>query len=154
MQRIGVDGTLLDWFSSYLNLRSQRVVIKGRFSKYRTLLSGVPQGSILGPFLFLIFIDDIECNLDSDITLFADDTALLKDYSDPVNAELILNSDLEKISVWGKNWMVNFNPSKTVFLNFSFKKKKSVLNLHFNDISVAQVTEQKHLGVILSDDMK
>ena len=154
LQQFGVGGNLLAWFSSYLNMRSQKVVIKGKSSSLKHLLAGVPQGSILGPLLFLIYINDIEDGITSDLNLFADDTALCQEYSNKLDAERILNSDLEKIRQWGCKWLVEFNPTKTVFVNFSLKKNKSTLNLIFNDINIAQVSEQKHLGVVLSEDMR
>jgi hypothetical protein len=74
---IGVCGNLLNWFSSYLSNRSQRVVIGGQSSETKTIQAGVPQGSILGPLLFLIYINDIGDNLETPIHQFADDTTLL-----------------------------------------------------------------------------
>jgi hypothetical protein len=70
-----------------------------------------------------------------------------------VEAEVKLNSDLVKIANWSQKWMVEFNPSKTVFINFSLKKLKSVPRIVFNDVLIKQVKSQKHLGVILSEDM-
>ena len=154
LQSFGISGSLLSWFESYLDNRCQRVVIRGKMSKLRTILEGVPQGSILAPLLFLIFIDDIEAGLSSDASLLADDTALLHAYDSKVLAESTLNKDLELISNWGSQWFVDFNPRKTVFLNFSLKKKKSDLNLMFNNVKIERVTKHKHLGVVLSDDLK
>ena len=78
----GIGGTLLVWLKSYLTNRKQRVTIKGQCSEWVDITSGVPQGSVLGPLLFLIYIDDIINNIESDIFLFADDTALLNEVSD------------------------------------------------------------------------
>ena len=69
-------------------------------------------------------------------------------------AEIILNHDLKLIACWGKQWLVEFNPNKTVFMNFSLKKHKSNLEIMFDGVNIMQVSEQKHLGVILSEDMK
>ena len=76
LESFGVSGSVLRWFKSYLENRCQKVVINGVSSILKRLFAGVPQGSILGPLLFLIYINDIEVNLISDINLFADDTAL------------------------------------------------------------------------------
>ena len=154
LRNIGISGSLLQWFESYLTSRYQKVVIKGKSSELKRLLAGVPQGSILGPLLFLIFINDLGEDFVSDLNMFADDTALLQEYSVKAQAENILNNDLKEISKWGQQWMVDFNPQKTVFLNFSLKKKKTKLNLSFDNTPIKQVTEQKYLGLILSDDLK
>ena len=154
LQTFGISGSLLSWFESYLDNRCHRVVIRGKMSKLRIILAGVPQGSILAPLLFLIVIDDIEAGLSSDVSLFADDTALLHAYDSKVHAESTLTKDLELISNWGSQWLENFNPRKTLFLNFLLKKNKSDLNLMFNYVKIDRVTEHKHLGVVLSDDLK
>ena len=149
LEQFGVSGSVLRWFRSYLENRCQKVVINGVSSILKRLFAGVPQGSILGPLLFLIRINDIEVNLISDINLFADDTALLQQYDVNSEAEIILNHDLKLIANWGKQWLVEFNPSKTVFMNFSLKKHKSNLEIIFNGINIKQVSEQKPLGCYL-----
>ena len=100
-------------------------MIKGVSSKILELLAGVPQGSILGPLLFLIFINDIEVNLSSEVSLFADDTTLFKEFSNSKEVEKILNDDLTKIALWGLQNMVEFNANKTVVINFSLKRIRS-----------------------------
>ena len=76
LRRMGISGPLLDWFRSYLDQRHQRVVIEGSYSDFLQVNAGVPQGSILGPLLFLLFINDIVVDIGSNIKLFADDTSL------------------------------------------------------------------------------
>ena len=110
--------------------------------------AGVPQGSILGPLLFLIFINDFEFNVNADVFLFADDANISKPYVNPRDAAQCINSDLNALQKWVADWMINFNASKTKFINFSLKKKKSILLLSFNGIQLEQVDEHKHLGVI------
>jgi hypothetical protein len=153
LKKIGIRGNLLDWFVSYLSNRKQKVVIGGRCSQILELLAGVPQGSILGPLLFLIFLDDIEEAIESEINLFADDTILMKTYTSSRDAENTLNSDLLKIENWASKWLVEFNPVKTFFINFSLKQKKSILNLKFKNEKIVQVSEHKHLGVYFTSDM-
>ena len=76
LQTVGITGHLLQWFTDYLNNSVQRVVLPGVFSHWTYLKAGGPQGSILGPLLFLIYINGIVCNINSSIRLFADDTSL------------------------------------------------------------------------------
>ena len=97
LKSIGISGELLEWFSSYLDGRKQRVVLQGVEWKWY-IKAGVPQGSILGPLLFLIFINGIVTEIGSSIRLFADDTSLFITVDNPDVAAEILNADLEKIA--------------------------------------------------------
>ena len=123
LRSIGVCGILLQWFENYLTDRLQRVVIGGSSSEWIQIEAGVPQGSILGPLLFLIYINDIVEDVNSDILLFADDTSLLKTLIDERSVTEI-NTDLEKLRQWSLTWLVNFNPLKTKYMIFSKKKKQ------------------------------
>ena len=110
---VGIRGRLLDWFSDYLTNRRQRVVLPGSCSDWSYLKAGVPQGSILGPLLFLIFINDIVNDINSNIRLFADDTSLYIIVDTPQNTASVMNNDLSKINIWATKWLVTFNPAKS-----------------------------------------
>ena len=96
----GIHGNLLKLFESYLNNRNQRVVLTGSYSDYSTIESGVPQGSVLGPLLFLIYINDLEKNIKSNIKFFADDTMLFSVVKNPAVCAADLNLDLNLIRQW------------------------------------------------------
>ena len=113
LRLVGISGTLLHWFANYLNNRKQRVVLPGATSRWTFTNAGVPQGSILGTLLFLVYINDIVENINSKIRLFADDTSLFIIVDNPIDAARKLNSDLETIHQWAIRWLVTFNPSKT-----------------------------------------
>ena len=98
LKAAGVSGDVLGWIQSYLSGRRQRVVLPGSFSEWVYIKAGVPQGSILGPLLFLLYINDIVKNIGSNIRLFADDTSLFIIVDNPTTAALCLNSDLKKLS--------------------------------------------------------
>ena len=94
MQTVGITGHLLQWLTDYLNNRKQMVVLSGVFSHWTDLKAIVPQGSILGPLLFLIYINDIIRNINSSIRRFADDTSVYIIVENPIQSATILNSDL------------------------------------------------------------
>ena len=100
LESLSISGNLLNLFRSFLNDRHQRVVLKGQLSDWAPILVGVSQGSILGPLLFLIYINDLPDNLNSLIKLFADDTYLFSTAYDPNHSAKVLNDDLNKISEW------------------------------------------------------
>ena len=114
----GVAGEALAWFKDYLSNRKQRVVLPGTSSDWAFIRAGVPQGSILGPLLFLLYINDIVTDIGSHIRLFADDTSLFIIVDNPTTAADCLNLDLNKISQWAATWLVTFNPTKTEALLF------------------------------------
>ena len=96
-----------------LNDRKQRVVLNGQFSTWKSVNAGVPQGSILGPLLFLICINDLTEGLSSNAKLFEDDTPLFSVIHDIQTSANNLNKDLERIRKWATQWKMNFNPDTT-----------------------------------------
>jgi hypothetical protein len=111
------------------------------------------KGSILGPLLFIIFINDILTDINSTIKLFADDTSLYLIVDNPQETAQTLNNDLVKLHAWSTKWLVNFNPQKTETMTISRKlNKPHQPNLIMNNTIISTVTEHKHLGLQLSDD--
>lgn len=103
----GVTGTSLDCFTNHLSVRRQRVLLPRGSSEWEYIRAGVPQGSILDPLLFLLYINDIVIDI-------VDDASLFIVVNDPASAATCLNSDLDKIFRWAATWLVIFNPSKSV----------------------------------------
>lgn len=154
LRSVGITGSLLDWISDYLENRLQRVCIKGSLSSWKKIFAGVPQGSILGPLLFLIFINDIVNNIGTNIRLFADDTSLYQTVEDPVLAAILLNLDLSRIFSWAKQWLVDFHPQKTESLVITKKRDKPVHPpLYMGNTNIKEVSTHKHLGLVFSNDM-
>ena len=112
LKSAGISCNLLSWFTNYLAGRKQRAVMSGVQSAWNFITAGVPQGSILGPLLFLLFINDILHNIGSSIRLFEDDTSLYIIVEDPIVARELLNADLEKIAEWELKWLIKFNLTK------------------------------------------
>ena len=110
MRQNGISCNLLKLFQNYLSNRKQSVVLNGFSSDYSTIDSGVPQCSVLGPLLFLIYINDLEKNIKSNVNLFADDTMLFSVANNPAISANELNHDLKVISQWAYQWKVKFNP--------------------------------------------
>ncbi len=153
LERYGITGRVLRWFVSYLSNRMQRVVLNGCFSAWKPVRAGVPQGSILGPLLFLIFINDIVNDIDACIKLFADDTSLYVIVETPEIAARALNRDIEMINQWANQWLVRFNPQKTESLLIT---RKRILPVHpplqMNNFDIQEVVNHKHLGLYFSND--
>ena len=135
--------------------RKQRVVLNGQSSSWTNVKAGVPQGSILGPLLFLIYINDLADGLSSNTKLFADDTSLFSVIHDSVITTLELNSDLSRIKQWAFQWKMSFNPDlnkQAQEVIFSRKLKKVCHpSLRFNNNNVSQASLQKYLGLTLDN---
>ena len=155
LKQIGIEGNAIRIIEDFLKDREQRVAIDGQVSDWAPIAAGVPQGSILGPLLFLVYINDITESVTSDVQIFADDTFIYRIADDESSNKL--NEDLENITKWAWQWKFQFNPTikkQAVEILFSLKKKKSVHTpLVFNGIPVKVVEETKHLGVILDSKL-
>ena len=112
----GLRYNLCDWLKSYLHNRKQRIVINNKHSSFLPVKAGVPQGSVLGPLLFLLYINDICDNLRSSTRLFADDSSIIATYPDiPTLVNVNVNADLVNLSKWSSDCLVTFNPNKMFF---------------------------------------
>ena len=138
---------------NYLHDRKQRVVLCGQSSSWLNVNSGVPQGSVLGPLLFLIYINDLPENLVSVAKLFADDTSIFSTVYDKIKTSMDLNQDLSTIEKWALQWKMSFNPDLTKqATEVVFSRKTKHINhppLYFNNSTVVTSPIQKHLGLVL-----
>ena len=123
-------------------------------STKKYITAGVSQGSVLGPLLFLIYVNDISENLLSLTRLFADDSSLFVSASNLRDIEGLLNHDLILVSSWAQQWLVNFNPNKTEAMLFSYRQTDEFPTLVFDGVDIKFVPNYKHLGLIFSDNMK
>ena len=141
----------------FLNNHHQRVVLNGKSSIWSPITAGVPQGSVLGPLLFLIYINGLVDNISSEAKLFADDTSLFTVVYDVDIAADQLNRDLKVISNWAHQWKMQFNPDKNkqaVQVIFSQKKEAIAHSpVFFNRSEVVIKMEHKHLGMILDSKL-
>ena len=151
--QIRIEDTAFNLFQSYLSNRKQVVVVEGTKSETLDVEAGVPQGSRLGPLLFIIFINDITHDLESEITIFADDTTLLATGKDPNITAQMLNRDLLKISDWAARWKVTFNAKKSKDMIFSSKNLNNSPPTVLNETVIDRVSTHKHLGLILSSKL-
>ena len=153
LKQNGIKDKLLCLLIDFLKNRQQIVVLNGQSSSWTNMNAGVPQGSILGPLLFLFYINDLPNGLQSNPKLFADDTSLFSTVQDTTTSTVSLNNDLTKISEWAVQWNMNFNPDpskQAQELLFSRKtSSKPYPLLNFNDNLVHQVQLEKHLGLFL-----
>ena len=122
LEQIKIEGNCLNLFHSYLLKRKICTVVDGLKSEICEIEAGVPQGSRLGPLLWIIYIQDIIEDLESECLLFADDTCIFASGEDPAITAEVLNRDLQKIGFWAKKWKVLFNAAKSKDLIFSRNK--------------------------------
>ena len=160
LRRVGVGGNLLVWFENYLNDRYQQVTIHGEISRPIPVLSGVPQGSILGPLLFLVYVNDLpENTTSSSVALFADDTKCYRAIRTTEDVKH-LQCDLEIINEWCRTWRMNLNQSKSGLLTVT-RNRKQVLSSYqltndnpTNTSIINKRNVQKDLGVLITPDLK
>ena len=117
------------------------------------ITAGVPQGSRLGPLLFIIYINDIVEGLESEILIFADDCSLLACGSDPAETAEQLNRDLDRISVWAQTWKITFNAGKSKDIIFSNKLLNNSPPLILDNKFIDRINTHRHLGVYLTSNL-
>ena len=154
LDHYGVRDNTKKWIQSFLSHRTQQVILDGVKSDTADVTSGVPQGTVLGPLLFLCFINDLPASiLSSDTKLFADDSLLFKVIENDNDREL-LQRDLSALELWEETWQMRFNPTKCVVLRISNKKSptcKTNYQLHGHTLEV--VDASKYLGVTLTENL-
>ena len=134
----GITGRLHVWLQNYLQGRSIKVALSGQSSSPRTINASVPQGSILGPLLFSVFIDDVVEQCENNIFLYADDSTIFAPVTSSNGPEVTasLNKDLENIRKWSDAWKVTFEPSKCKALILSRKRNPSRPDLFFGPTKI------------------
>ncbi len=148
----GVEGKLLKWMGNYLLKREMRTVIKGKFSTWNLVTSGVPQGSVIAPIMFLVFINDLPVGLDSYVSLFADDAKIMRQIRNRNDCEELQN-DLNKLHNWNQTWKMQFNTNKCHVLEMGKSKNRPSWDYKLGNESISKARKEKDLGIIISDDL-
>ena len=144
-------GSTVNWIRPFLSNRIQHVRVEQDFSSWPPVKSGIPQGSVLGPILFVIFINDMPDTIDSMCQLFADDAKTFRSIRS-VNDNGVLQNDLDKLSEWSERWQLPFNTGKCKSLHIGKKNKHRIYEM--NGQQLDQVKEEKDSGVLIDDELK
>ena len=159
LEKHGINGQVGNWIKAFLENRKQKVVIRGHESEELDVLSGVPQGSVLGPLLFLIFINDLPKCAACPVCLFADDSKIYSKVprANKVLPELegsqeILQKDLDELYKWADKWKMSFNVNKCKIMHLGYDNGKHEYNL--NGTTLLETTEEKDLGVLIDNKLK
>ena len=158
MAHYGFRGIVLDWFKSYLTNRKQFVEYNIRKSTIRLINSGMPQGSILGPLGFIIYVNDIPNSVpDLSLILFADDTSAFTSHKDLSTLNNIMNNGLSKLNTWFKSNKLSLNLKKTNYMLLGTRNKtnqsKDKFKLSIDDTEVKEVSTFKFLGITVDQNL-
>jgi hypothetical protein len=165
LENYGISGLLLNWIKDFLLNRSQRVSVNGKLSQPSAVRSGIPQGSVLGPVLFVIFINDLPDDITSQVFLFADDTKLYRIGEIPTNEEHDeLQQDLDRLQNWSDDWLLKFHPEKCKRMLISRRAQDNrirPLKLKSTDstgiVTITHIVtsdKEKDLGLIIDNRLK
>jgi hypothetical protein len=147
----GIGGQILKWVQNWLTGRRQKVAVNKIYSGWENVTSGVPQGSVLGPLLFLIYINDLDIGVDSKLVKFADDTKLGRGVATEQEVEIV-RQDLEKMYQWAVDWQMLFNTDKCVVLHMGKNNKENEYKMGINKLNKS--TQEKDLGIIIDKSGK
>ena len=155
LRAYGVKGKLASWIESFLSDRKMQVSVRGSVSRWCSVKSGVPQGSVLGPLLFLSYINDLPENVSSSIELFADDTKIWNLIRSEVD-RLSLQDDLGKLNEWSKQWLLRFNIDKCKKMHIGKQNSQFAYKMTSgsDEHMLQEISEEKDLGVWISKDLK
>ena len=149
-----ISGNLLAWLKSYLKHRSQVVRVESSISASQEIQAGCPQGSVLGPLLALMYLNDLSDRTENEALFYADDTSLyLAHPPHSQQHEQSLQRDLDLIRQYGLDWAITFNADKTVRQTFTNRLENDNLTLYFDGKQLTPVTQHRHLGLNLSTDL-
>ena len=148
----GIRGTLKEWIRDYLTDRQQKVVIRGTVSQPGKVTSGVPQGSVLGPLLFLIYINDLPEGIKSFMNMFADDAKLMKRIVSLKCCEE-LQDDLNKLAEWTATWLIAFNAAKCSVMRMGVSKYRETYQYVLNNTNLRVSECEKDLGILVTPNM-
>ena len=151
----GIEGKVLCWIADFLSDRKMRIMVRGEYSEWVDVISGVPQGSVLGPILFLIYVNDIPETVNCSIKMFADDTTLFRTVKtiDDCN---ILQNDLNTLSQWTNDWLLSFNGDKCKVMHIGKNNPKIdyIMRTENENRILIETSEEKDLGVWITNDLK
>jgi hypothetical protein len=147
----GIWGQTLNWIGEWLSGRRQRVSVNKTFSEWQAVTSGVPQGSVLGPILFLIYINDIDSGLVSKLCKFADDSKLCKNIRNGSDRDDLQN-DLDSLCEWSREWQMQFNVDKCSVLHLGYKNLR--YNYKLGNVDLKSAVNEKDLGVVVDSSSK
>ena len=147
-----IDEKIINWIKYYLSERKQYVEINGQKSEWQKVTSGIPQGSVLGPLLFLIYINDLPDGITSTIYMYADDTKLYREIKSPDDHQ-ILQNDLSKLCTWSKKWLLKFHPKKCSCLTIGKKLESPSYSYDLSSHIIEQVKSIKDIGVTMDSEL-
>ena len=151
LQSYGISGKLLEWIESFLSGRMQQVTLGGCHSGFVPVTSGVPQGSVLGPLLFLLYVNDLPDIINCTVKLFADDAKLFAGVSSHIDAEA-MQADLDALGSWSVSWQMTFNQDKCKVMHFGPQNTNSTFYMEGHQLDSTQV--ERDLGVQIDSALK
>ncbi|KAK3106955.1 hypothetical protein FSP39_003887 [Pinctada imbricata] len=153
LDHYGIRGKTNDWIRSFLSERTQSVVVNGESSPSVDVQSGVPQGSVLGPCLFVFYINDMPAGINSTVRLFVDDTIAYLTISSDADHQT-LQEDLNKLAKWKETWKMAFHPDKCQVFTISRKNTTSLYQYTLHGHVLEHVTSAKYLGLNITSDLR
>ena len=155
LQSYKISKQIIDWVEAYLSNRKQRVLVNGTTSEWEPVSSGVPRGSVLGPVLFLVYINDLPKSVKNSIRLFADDTKIYRTVTTDSDC-LSLQKDIDSIEEWASKWQLKFHPKKCKTMRIGVKHPKYNYTMTAEDGTIVQLEEtvmEKDLGVVVDNKL-
>ena len=152
IRHYGITSNTNNWIKAFLGNRSQQVVVNGQASNPAAVLSGVQQGTVLGPMLFQLYINDIPEGVHSKMRLFADDSIVYREILTPQD-HISLNNDLDMLHQWATMRQMDFNVTKCAVLSITTKKKLSIHDYVMNSKKIPRTDNHDYLGVTINSKL-
>ena len=152
LKRYTINNKIHAWISKFLTCREQRVVVSGAHSPWTHVESGVPQGTVLGPLLFLIYINDLPNNIHCTVRLFADDCVLYREINNQLDSQE-LQKDLDELTKWEHDWQMNFNPDKCFVMRLTHARNIKQFDYTLGNTTLQETDSHSYLGICITKDL-